>query len=273
MKNFFKDPFVHFFLIGAFLFFIYEIINPSIDSNERVVVVNSGQILSLKAKFEKTWKRSPEPQELQALVDNYVLDEVYYRQALALGIEKNDPLIRKRLRQKMEFLTNVSEGSPAEDEIQSFYQENAALYKTEDKYSLKQIFINTDAQENLINERILNVKEALNAGEDVKGDSSFFPEEFDLATKKEISRHLGEAFYKQLADLPEGEWLGPIKSGMGLHFVYVERRLIGMLPKLQEVQDIVIKDWQYQEALNQRELINKRLLTDYIVDIEWPEGR
>ncbi len=272
MKVFLKEPLLHFLLIGVVLFVIYEVLNPSSNTDEKEVIINSAQIASLSAKFERTWKRPPEIYELTTLINEHVLDEVYFRQAIALGIEKNDPLIRRRLRQKMEFYTSAGDVNavPPDNELHAFYQNNIQAYKTENRYTLKQIFINTDIPVNKLNKRLSQIKKSLNTAGTVKGDASFIPEVFNSADRNEITRFLGERFYKQLAELPVKQWTGPVKSGLGLHYVYIVSQIPGSLPPLKNVKSRVIKDWRYQKNLNLREMINKRLLADYVVNIEWP---
>lgn len=107
MIKIFKEPLLHFLLIGAGLFWLYAVVNPeAANEGDKQIVVTSGRIEQLLRIFEKTWQRPPSADELKALIDDFVIEEMYYRQGVAMGIDKDDTLIRRRLRQKLEFLTD-----------------------------------------------------------------------------------------------------------------------------------------------------------------------
>lgn len=272
MAKYFRDPFIHFLIIGALLFTVYEVINDGTDQEGKLISVTQGQIYSLIAKFEKTWGRPPQSGELKALIDELVLDEIYYRQALALGIDRDDALIRKRLRQKMEFYTEVDSENlhPSEGELQQFFSENADDYRLEDHYSLRQLFLSTNRSEADLERRVEQMKNGLASGELPDADSSLLPSSFSLAGKREIVRHLGLDFYNKLEGLDTNKWIGPIESSMGMHFVFISERLEGGMPELGKIRDSVTKDWRYRRSLEMRERLNERLLAEYAINVEWP---
>ena len=114
-----KDPFLHFVVIGALLFVTYLWVNPASMADHREIVVDAGRIEQLIARFERTWNRAPSDEELKGIIDNFIVEEIHYRQALTMGLDNNDSVIRRRLRQKLEFLTMEATmapnpGSPAQ---------------------------------------------------------------------------------------------------------------------------------------------------------------
>ncbi len=102
-----REPLVHFLLLGGVLFLIFGLTNQTGTTNsDQRIVVSAGRIEQLATVFGKTWQRPPTSKELKGLIDDFVLEEVYYRQAVAMGIDRDDTIIRRRLRQKLEFLTD-----------------------------------------------------------------------------------------------------------------------------------------------------------------------
>ena len=107
MKKWFKEPLVHFLVIGAMIFVVFSVVNTeesTMDGN--TIVVSAGDIARLSGNWSQKWNRPPTETELQGLIDSYIKEEVYYREALALGLDQNDTILRRRLMQKMEFLSN-----------------------------------------------------------------------------------------------------------------------------------------------------------------------
>ena len=122
MKNLFREPLLHFLLIGAGLFLVFRLAKQNdADESDQRIVVTAGRIDQLETVFEKTWQRPPTKEELQGLVNDFVLEEAYYRRAVAMGIDRNDTIIRRRLRQKLEFLTDTASLlEPTDDELATY---------------------------------------------------------------------------------------------------------------------------------------------------------
>ena len=270
-----KEPFFHFLLLGVGLFAVYSVVNKGdVEVEDTAIVVSEGRIRQLITIFEKTWQRAPTEQELQGLVDDFILEEIYYRKAVAMGIDRNDTIIRRRLRQKVEFLNDdaASLVQPTDDELTDYLEQNPESFRRPPSYSFRQIYFNPEKHGSDPQAWIAQQKEALNQGDDVAGDPSLLAEEFQEADARTIDGTFGYGFSAQLDELDVGQWSGPISSGLGMHVVQLEKRVPGSLPELEQIRSQVVREWSNSLRLETRQKINEALREQYQVTIEWPEG-
>ena len=271
LKKILQEPLLHFLLIGAGLFVAYAAVNPDAGGDKRIVV-DDGRINNLMAVFEKTWNRQPTRKELKSLVDDYVLEEIYYREALKMGIDKNDAMIRRRLRQKMEFFASAATSmvEPDSAELQQYLEEHADKYQTDSRYSFEQVYISTDRSQTEL-EKVLNrTQQLLKQDEGADGDATLLPKSLNSVTAFEVERNFGSGFSKLLDEQPLGVWSEPLQSGLGLHFVKLNTRDAGELPPLQQVRDAVVRDWMYDKTQTLRADLERKLLNEYEVVIDLP---
>lgn len=269
MKKLLREPLFHFALIGLVTFAGFSHLNPrSADSAQRIVV-DDNRIANLSARFESSWGRMPTDDELTALIDHYVMEEAYYRQALALGFDQDDPVIRRRLLQKMQLLTNsvAAAREPQPGELARYLAAHPERYRTPGHFSFEQIHIGSDLSTQELNARIDAVSYRLEAALPITSDSPLLPRQFSQATDFEITRHFGPQFSEQLAGLPLNEWQGPLTSGVGVHFVRLNHYQPGDLPPLDEVQEAVLRDWRYDNERQADARVERALLEDYEVII------
>ncbi|WP_371377921.1 peptidyl-prolyl cis-trans isomerase [Thalassotalea aquiviva] len=269
-KNFIREPLFHFLLIGVALFILYSVVNPEQGGDKRIVV-DDGRINHLSAMFEKNWNRQPSEQELKKIIDDYVLEEIYYRQALEMGIDKNDVMIRRRLRQKMEFFTSAAASmvEPETVELEAYLHQNADKYRTDNRYSFEQIYISTDRSHTKLTTKITQIQKALQQSYMPRGDASLLPNKVDQASAFNVDRSFGKDFSHKLDTLALNEWSEPLTSGLGVHFVKVTARQAGGLPSLQDVQEQVTRDWMYQKTQILRADIERKMLDEYDVIVSW----
>lgn len=273
MKRFLAEPLLHFLLIGAGLFVLFGLVNREERSDtDSTIVVTSGRIEQLSSLFVKTWQRPPKEEELKGLIDDFVLEEIYYRQAKEMGIDRDDTIIRRRLRQKMEFLTDdvASYLEASDEELAAYLEENADRFRRDSTYSFRQVFINPEKHAGALDEYIAAQMHALEAGNEVVGDSGLLPARFDNAATRMVDSSLGLGFSEQLDELDTGRWIGPIESGMGLHLVYLESRVPGSLPPIDEIRSVVEREWANGKRLEMRQRLNEKLRKDYRIIVEWP---
>lgn len=273
VKQLLKEPLLHFLLIGAGLFALYSAINPDAGNDKRIVV-DDGRINNLISVFEKTWNREPSEQELKSLINDYVLEEIYYRQALEMGIDKNDAMIRRRLRQKMEFFAASAAATVEPDtaELEKYLRAHADKYQTDNLYTFQQVYISTDRSQQELEQVIKETQKSLENNQEINNDSSFLPASYNEVSGFEINRSFGQSFTKGLDSLPLNQWSGPVMSGLGLHFVRLSQRNAGRLPSLTQVHDAVLRDWMYDRTQTLRADLERTLLGKYQVIVDWPEG-
>jgi len=268
-----REPLLHFLLIGVALFVVFGLVNDRTSGNaDTQVVVSAGRIEQLENIFAKTWQRSPTKEELKGLVDDFVLEEIYYRQAVAMGIDRGDTVIRRRLRQKFEFLTDdlAAAAVPTDEELANYLAANAEVFTTDTTYTFEQVYINPDRPGVDLNGYIAAQLSALRAGNVVGGDSALLPTSFDATPRRVVDSNFGSGFSDSLDLLSAGEWQGPVESGLGLHLVWIEALVQGTLPDLGDIRPVVEREWAHEKRLETRRIINEQLLNEYDVVIEWP---
>jgi hypothetical protein len=274
-----REPLVHFVLIGAAVFGLYALVSGDDQEGARDrIVVTDGRVEQLAQVFAKTWQRPPSQEELRGLIDAYVKEEVYYREALKLGLDRDDTLIRRRMQQKMEFVTEPSDELLHADDaaLQAFLDSHKAAFRVELRMAFEQVFLNPDRPGEAAPVRAKQTLEVLKAsapGEippDV-GDPTLLPTSMPLSALSNIARNFGDAFATNLTDLPKDEWAGPIKSPYGLHLVRVTKRLDGYDPKLAEICAAVEEEWRTQEREKFQQQAYDQLLGKYEVIL--PTGK
>lgn len=271
MKKILREPLLHFLLIGAALFVVFGLVNDRTFSDaDTRIVVSAGRIEQLSIIFAKTWQRPATPEELRGLVDDFVLEEIYYRQAVAMGIDRDDTVIRRRLRQKFEFLTDdmAAAVAPTDEELATYLAANEDVFLGDTTYTFDQVYFNPERPD--LDIRVAEVLWELQTGKDAVGDGGLLPFYFEATPAQSVERTFGQGFSASLDALPTGEWQGPIESGLGLHLIRVQTRVQGTLPKLAEIRPIVEREWANEKRLEIRKSINEQLLSNYEVVIDWP---
>jgi hypothetical protein len=248
LKSMLKEPLFHFLLLAIAIFAAYFALNRSVGARIDKIVVTRATIEQLATRFAANWQRPPTAEELKGLVDDSVKEEIYYREALALGLDKNDVLIRRRLRQKMEFLIDAeAEGiAPTDAELETYLKAHADAFAADAKVSLQQVFLNPqrhadpDADAAML---LMQLRTDKSADPFALGDATLLPSELSLTDMSSIQQMFGGDFVAGLANSPEGQWIGPIASAFGLHLVRVTERKTGGVPKLDLVRAAVAREW------------------------------
>ncbi len=280
MKRWLKEPLLHFVLLGAAIFALDAALSgDAARAGDDRIVVSAGRVENLTALFTKTWQRAPSAQELRALVDDYILEEALYREGKALGVDQDDTIIRRRVRQKMEFAVDdlIDLVEPTREQLAEWLAAHPEGYASPARYRFRQIYLNperhgdrleSDAQE------VLAALRGLDEAADPRGlgDPSLFEHAFPDESVEAIASTFGDAFVEGLADVPTGEWSGPLRSAFGVHFVHVERRTHGEAPSLDEVEAAVARDWAFAQREAESGRYRRELLARYDVQIEWPVG-
>ncbi len=270
------EPLVHFMLIGGGLFALFAARGGPVSDAEPVVV-SEAQISRFAEAFGRTWQRPPTEQELQALVGDHIREEILYREALAMGLDRDDAVIRRRMRQKMEFLTeDLASRQPTEEDLEKFLTANMARFVVEGQTSFDQIYFSTDrrgasAEENA---RTLLARMRADPPEPNEiaalGDPLSLANTYEMATPNDIDRTFGEGFHASMAGVPQGEWSGPVRSGYGLHLVRVRARTQRREPGLDEVRNEVAREWSVRERARVADELFQELSKKYDVVVELP---
>ncbi len=272
LKKMIREPLLHFALIGAGLFVLFAYLNPAAqDQAENSIVVTGYKIQQLSTVFQKKWQRPPTAVELKRLIDDYVTEEVYYREAIAMRMDQDDTVIRRRLRQKMEFLLTDASAAikPTDEQLQTYLDEHPAAFAIPARYSFRQIYVNPNRPGSA--ERIAAIRQQLDAGLYVTGDSTMLPETMAGQPTNRIDRTFGQGFTQPFVDMPLHSWQGPIRSGFGQHWVYLEAREAGRQPALNEVRAKVLREYEYAQRQALQREVTEKLLQKYTVQVDWPQ--
>lgn len=269
-----REPLVHFLIAGALIFLFFAWRGPVIDVGDRRIVVNEAQVQRLATIWSQTWQRPPSATELDGLIRDTIKEEIYYREALRLGLDKDDAIIRRRLRSKMEFLaTSETDNTlPTDIVLQAWLDTHSARYATDPLISFDQVYVRaTDGDSATARAKNLLVRLRAHAKAATLGDPISLPPTMQAASKSDISREFGDEFTAALSDFPVGEWRGPIASGFGLHLVRVRAVTASRHPKLSHVRQTVENDWRAATRERRENQAYQVLLDGYKVEIERPK--
>jgi hypothetical protein len=278
MKRFLREPLVHFLLLGGMLFGIGIIRGESATPESTRIAITPGVLERLMEGFRMTWRRPPTEAEFQGLVREYLKEEVLYREALVMGLDQGDEIIRRRLRQKLEFLTADFVGAiePTDEELQAYLDQNPDRYRRDARVTFHQVFFRAGDDVARAGARAERALEGLRAAPDTDlesvGDPFLHPTYFEDFTELGLTNTFGPDFAEALLRLPEGEWSGPVESPYGLHLVYLDAIVPGRIPTLAEAREEVYRDLVSERTEEAEELYFQGLLSQYTVTVSWPEG-
>ena len=275
MTRWLKEPLVQFLLIGVAIFGLNAVL---MDRDERTgdheIRVTQGRIQSLIETFRRQWSRPPSQDELNGLVNDFVREEALMREAMALGLDHDDVIVRRRLAQKMEFLAEdaASVMEPTDLDLRTYLVEHPQVFFVSPRYTFNQIALDP-AEQDSASARKLAL--ALNAGRvdpQQKNAIRMLDVHQEDVSAKDVTAQFGTEFTARLEELPLGRWEGPITSGYGMHLVRVEMRVPGSAPRFEEVRDEVAAEWSAAKRQEMQAAQVRELLARYTVTIEAPES-
>jgi hypothetical protein len=277
MKRIIKEPLLHFLLLGAAIFAAYQWKPNRSVTEDGKIVVTQAQIEHLATGFTMIWQRRPTTQELDGLIRDYVREEVYCREAKAMGMDKDDTVIRRRLSQKMEFVMNDMSvtAEPTDADLEAYLKAHADQFKQEPRFTFRQVYLNPQQHGENLARDAAQLLEKLNlpngtADATTAGDPILLEADFNDATASKVASQLGEKFAARLPSLTTGKWQGPVESSYGVHLVLVTERKESRLPELSEVRDAVRREWETARRSEANEKVYADLLKHYDVSIEQP---
>lgn len=270
LKRIIKEPLLHFFVIGAALFLMYSALNQGEAAAPDEIVVDASQIENLRTQFARVWQRPPTEDELQGLIDDWVRQEILYREGVAQGLDRDDPIVRRRVAQKMEFIADgLAPSVPTDAELQQWLDAHAETYRLPDLYSFRQIYFDPARRGETLSADVANARTALRADDaPVTGDPTLLPETLAKTSKAGIERVFGSDFAAALVELPLNEWAGPVESAFGVHLVQVEDHVPGRDPAVQEVRAALERDLLHARSQEISNAFYEALRARYEVRVE-----
>lgn len=266
-KPLLREPVLQFLLIGLLLFVAYGWLAPADKSGARIVVSQS-LVDGMALEYRTRWSRPPTERELSALVDAYVRDEILYREGVALGLDRDDPVIKRRVRQKVEVIAEEegARDAPTDADLAAYLEKNAARFTRPGTVSFEQIYFAAGTAA----AQVEAARAAALRGSDPArlGQPTMLPPGAKNAPLDLTARDFGREFAAELEKLPLDTWAGPVPSAFGQHLVRVTARTPALTPPMAEVRAAVAREWENERRLASLEAKYKALRSSYDVVIE-----
>lgn len=270
IRKLLREPVLHFVLIGVALFVLYgKVAAP--DRTGTRVVVSQAAVDNLAREFQARWFRPPSAEELTGLVDSYVRDEILYREGVAQGLDRDDPVIKRRVRQKLEVIAEeqIARDAPGDAELAAYLAKHAARFARPGAASFEQIFFPESASAQDIAAARAQAARGMDPAR--LGKATMLPPRVDDLRMDLVARDFGAEFAAAIEKLPLNEWTGPVRSGFGQHLVRLSARTPAAAPKLEDVRAAVAREWEAERRSASLAESYKRLRAKYEIVIEATE--
>ncbi|MBW2249879.1 MAG: peptidyl-prolyl cis-trans isomerase [Deltaproteobacteria bacterium] len=270
-----REPLLHFLVIGAGLFFLFsQVGDPDIAIDNRIVITQA-DLDRLADVWLRRTGRPPTSQDRERQLEHFIREQVLYREALAMGLDKDDVIVRRRLSQKMEYLFNDLSliVEPSEAELNAFLTENFSKFTVPAKISFRHIYLDPGSRGQGVYEDAKKLLTQLHDPAGVtdvtsKGDRSLLPYDYSEEREKQLAGLFGKSFAAQLFALPAGSWQAPITSEYGVHLVYVKSHIKSRLPQLAEIRERVSSEWQAEKQREANEVFYQSLRQRYEIVLD-----
>ena len=263
LPNWTREPLVHFVAMGAVLYIGLTWGGTPPDPSSRVISVDASEKEKIAESWTLTMGRSPTDAELDLAIDAFVREEVLYREALRLGLDEGDSIVRRRLVSKMDLSASLAAetAEPTDAILRAFFEENADRYATagaaDTSLSFDQALFATEA----------GARAALARGDDT-GDATSLPGSVDGDAMRDVEARFGMQFAQGLSALePSDDWQGPVRSGFGWHIVRLRERQIAE-PNFEALRATLANDWRTEQISTRKERAYEVLSSAYRIDID-----
>jgi hypothetical protein len=279
-QSWLRDPLLHFVLIGAALFGIGALAKRSgpAPATKRIEITR-GDLEQMRSTWQMLWHRPPTQEELERLIDERVREEVFSREAIAMGLDRDDIIIRRRLAQKLEFLMEdvAVARVPTDEVLATFLAQHGERYAKPARLSFSHIFFSSDrrgtAVESGARAALARLRDGT-AGDDTTelGDPFLLEANVANRTADEVTQMFGREFSQSVLAFEPGAWQGPVASGYGWHLVKVLARTAAEPAMLDQVRDQLVKDWKDEQRRKTNRETYERLRAGYEVTVQEPQA-
>jgi hypothetical protein len=274
LKSALREPLVHFIVLGALIFIVYGFLRPMDDNSGGEILVSDGRAASMVQTFIRTWQRPPTESEFNRLIDDYIRTEVFVREAVALGLDRDDLILRRRLRQKMEFFLDKAPDreEPSEEKLLEYLALHVDQYRTDTRVTFSHVYMDPQRRGETLKADAQRLLEALrnptlNVDSSTLGDPiMILKPNWQNVSRSEVVGLFGSTFVDALLQQSPGEWIGPLTSAYGEHLVKIDSLQVGVVPALNNIRTQVEYDWRTHQREEQREISYHRLLKKYRVE-------
>lgn len=280
MKRLLREPLLHFLLLGAVLFGLYSLTQggrPGTASSKEIRLTLD-ELAQLALLFQAQWRRDPTPEEFSRMVENKIQGEILYREALAMGLDKDDEIVKRRMAQKLQFLAEdvAAAREPTTTELKSWFEKNSASFAQPNRVSFRHLYFSPDRRGSRARDDAAKAIAKL-AGQPqgakfaaALADPFMFQEYYRDRAPEFLGREFGPQFAQAVAKLAPGSWQGPIESGFGWHLVFVDTVIPGRVPAFEEVEPDVKTAWLAEQKAQAWEKAYKDMRAQYTVLLPAP---
>ncbi|MGB7553839.1 MAG: peptidylprolyl isomerase [Candidatus Korobacteraceae bacterium] len=283
LKRWLREPLLHFLVLGVALFGIYGYMQRGRGGVEssRQITLSLDELRQMDVYFESQWHRQPTPAEFQAMVEDKVREEVLYREALAMGLDKDDTIVKRRMAQKMQFLAEdvAAAHEPSTAELNAWFEKNSNRFALPSRYSFRHLYFSPDKRGKDAHDDAANALAKI-AGqpEDSKlaaslGDQFMFQDYYGDRASEAIAKEFGPQFAVALEKLKPGSWQGPIESGYGWHLVYLDTVIPGRVPAFEEMEPDIKTAWLAEQKQQAWQKAYAEMRAKYIVLLPGPSDK
>jgi hypothetical protein len=267
IRNLLGEPTLHFLLLGIALFGAYRWMERAESVGHRIVITQ-GVVDDLVTQHVAAKGREPSSTELNHLIESYIRDEVLYREGVKLGLDRDDIVVKRRVRQKIELIAeeDASAGAPTDADLSGYLAANQARFVQPAILTFEQVFLGPSTS----GPAVVVISQALRNGTDPEalGKPTLLPLRMTHTPADLVARDFGDSFAAALEKLPAGEWAGPIDSSFGAHYVRVSDRTPAVAPQLAAVRDHVVREWENERRQRARNDAYAKMRGGYEIGIE-----
>jgi peptidyl-prolyl cis-trans isomerase C len=275
LKRWAREPLLHFLLLGLLLFGVDAYMNRGrggVESSKQIALTldDLGQ---MEMYFESQWHRPPTPQEFQAMVEDKVREEVLYREGIAMGLDKDDTIVKRRMAQKMQFLAEdvAAAHEPTTAELKVWFEKNGEKFALPSRTSFRHLYFSPDRRGPSAHADAVKALAKISGQlKDSKlasslADRFMFQDYYGDRAPEQLAKDFGPKFAQALFQLKPGSWQGPIESGLGWHLVFVDSVIPGRIPAFEEVESDVKTAWLGDQKAQAIETAYKAMRAKYTV--------
>ncbi len=283
LKRWLREPLVHFLLIGLTVFAVYAYMHRGRGGVEssRQIVLSLDELQQMDTYFVSQWHRQPTPAEFQAMVEDNVREKVLYREALAMGLDKDDTIVERRMAQKMQFLAEdvAAAHEPSTAELKAWFDKNTSKFALPSRYSFRHLYFSIrQARNKRSDRRAKALNQIAGQPEDSKlaaslADQFMFQDYYGDRAPEALAKEFGPQFVVALEKLKPGSWQGPIESGYGWHLVYVDTVIPGRIPAMEEIESDVKTAWLGEQKATAWQKAYAEMRAKYIVLLPGPSDK
>jgi hypothetical protein len=248
---------VHFLFIGILLFVGYRVLHPTADGAPQSsrIELTEDDLRQMSAAWLAQGRPPLTPEQMQSLVEQRVREEILYREALALGLDRNDTIVKRRLAQKMEFLAEDMSAlrEPTGEELRAWFEKSSARFTLPPRASFHHLYFSTDRRGDRARDEAARALPKLAgkpgdwAGAAALADPFMFQDSYGDRSFEQLATLFGPSFARAVVQLPAGSWQGPIESGYGWHLVWVDSITPGRVPGFEEIEPEIVSAWVAEE--------------------------